>query len=355
MSRLKRDEDILEVWGLIWTDENLSQKDQSGLINLFIATVNKVKSSDTKLALVRYLTKNLDKVQLYDGEVFDELARFACRCYMKERGVEEAILDELQTLSLSLMLIAFGKDDASGLLKNRLFAVYESFSDRKMQDKILADLLEVFVANNVEVRMIFSKYAFLKKFVVENSNEAKKKKTTFKIYNSFFTDALLTRKDSIDSFSRQIERITGAIFPMIDMVFWFDMLTLDYFCLSKVSNETDFDVVIDEWCGYARGYGMSQQFKSMGGSVDPFSWNRRDYAEDVIKSMLVRNRQAEEETAKIVSVLLPELSANLIKYTKSRENKIGNSFSFNDELEQRLARLFRWGKMLRKVAAETNL
>lgn len=351
--KLRRDEDILEAWGLIWTDKHLSQKDQAGLVNLLVATIDRTKDNNTRLILIRYLVKNLGKVQLYDGEVFDELVRFACRCYTKECNVDGVILDELRALSLALMRVVFEKDDASGLLKNRLFAVYESLSDKKVQDKIFADLLEVFASDNAEVRMLFRKHAFLKKYIINDSGMAMKKKSVFRVYNSFFLDAISAGRDSVDSFSKRIEQITDAIFPTVDAMFWFDMLTLEYF--DKINGRADFDAVIDEWCGYVRSYGARQQFKSVGKSVDPFSWNKRGHTEEVIKDMLARNRRAEEETARIISVLLPKLSATLIKYAESCTNRTGSGFAFDDEPGRLLVRLSRWAKILQEVAKKKNL
>lgn len=355
LSKLKRNEDILEAWGLIWTDENLLQKDQSGLINLFIATIDKVKGADAKPVLVRYLINNLDKVQLDNGEVLDELVRFACRCYTKECNVDGVILDELRALSLALMRIVFEKDDASGLLKNRLFAVYDSLSDKRTQNKIFADLLRFFATSDVDIRTLFRRHAFFNGYIVKSSSAAMKKKTVFGIYNSFFVDSLLAGRDLAYSFSGRIEQITDAIFPTVDVVFWFDALTLEHFGFSEAKSQADFDAVIDEWCGYVRSYGARQQFKSVGKSVDPFSWNKRGHTEEVIKDMLARNRRAEEETARIISVFLPKLSATLIKYAESCTNRTGSGFAFDDEPGRLLVRLSRWAKILQEVAKEKNL
>ena len=187
LQSLENRREIFENWSLILSDKKLGQKNQAGLISVFIETYNKLGNTIDDWSgseFINILSKNIEKINFYDKESYEELLRFSLKFYelKQERKNNKEIFPpfELHDLFIKVMRCSLEEKGGPNYLTNRFFKITESY-----------------IENNPKV----DESEFLKVFLIDFLCELEKIDVDiYGIWNYEQICARLRRKTSEDNF-----------------------------------------------------------------------------------------------------------------------------------------------------------
>lgn len=286
LSSLNDVDEILETWNMILADKELSEKNQNGLIDVFIETSNKLPETlddFSRSTLLRMLSQNIDKINFNNIKTFKTLLIYSEEYYRQEKSYREDYgtlpITELKSIFMWLLRFAISdNNDYSKTYKYAFFDEIERFSKEIGAadfDKVfLRDLLHELEKIEVDVFDLWNfSGEYLKNIVVTRSRLEEKSlgHLTSIIFGIYIDYALyhIQRYDDLPIKTRRaLEKTTECILKEADPVFWFDMMTFCHRSFGQYPGKDTYCSMIMSWCINGRNYGESGRAQVFNNDID---------------------------------------------------------------------------------------
>lgn len=318
---LENRREIFENWGLVLSDEKLGQKNQAGLISVFIETYNKLGHTIDDWSgseFVNILSKNIEKINFYDKESYEELLRFSLKFYelKQERKDNKEIFPpfELHNLFIKVMRCSLEEKGGPNYLTNRFFKIIESYIENnpKVDEPeflkvFLIDFLCELEKMDVDIYGIWDNDFFRKRRVTRRAlQDEATRKNAVAVYESLYH---YVRRYALDYDEKRpriisiLEKSVENLLPECDPVFWFDIFTLTHRAFVKIENESTYYSMIVYWCKTGRDYGLMGRGFDISRSFYADDYNVEQSKESIKKEFEEKGLEEIKEACYLVGVI----------------------------------------------------
>ena len=318
---LENRREIFENWSLVLSDEKLGEKNQAGLISVFIETYNKLGNTIDDWSgseFVNILSKNIEKINFYDKESYEELLRFSLKFYelKQERNDNKEIFPplELHDLFIKVMRCSLEEKGGPNYLTNRFFKITESYIENnpKVDEP---EFLKVFLIDflcelekiDVNIYEIWNYNFFRKRRVTRRALQDKAtRKNAVAVYESLYHYVRRYALDYDDKRPRIIsilEKSVENLLPECDPVFWFDIFTLTHRAFAKIEDKSTYYSMIAYWCKTGRSYGLMGRVFSISHSFRADDYDVEQSKEGIKKEFEEKELAEIKEACYLVGVI----------------------------------------------------
>ncbi len=364
---LENRREVFENWGLVLSDEKLGEKNQAGLISVFIETYNKLGNTIDDWSgseFVNILSKNIEKINFYDKESYEELLRFSLKFYelKQERKDNKEIFPPfvLHDLFIKVMRCSLEEKDGPNYLTNRFFEITESYiennpkvDESKFLKVFLIDFLCELEKIDVDIYGIWNYDFFRNRRVTRQALQDKAtRKNAVAVYESLYH---YVRRYALDYDEKRpriisiLEKSVENLLPECDPVFWFDIFTLTHRAFVKIENESTYYSMIVYWCKTGRSYGLMGRVFNISRSFYADDYNVEQSKESVKKKYEEKGLAEIKEACYLVGVIdrwlwnpdeLKKLRDAIDKIRKDKVFKEENNEAYRlDDLESHIKAL----------------
>lgn len=321
LQSLKNRREIFENWSLVLSDEKLEEKNQAGLISVFIETYNKLGNTIDDWSgseFINILSKNIEKINFYDKESYEELLRFSLKFYelKQERKDNKEIFPpfELHDLFIKVMRCSLEEKNGPNYLTYRFFKITESYIENNPKvDE--SEFLKVFIIDflcelekiDVDIYGIWNYDFFRKRCVTRGALQDKaKRKNAVAVYESLY---YYVRRYALDYDEKRpriisiLEKSVENLLPECDPVFWFDIFTLTHRAFVKIEDESTYYSMIVYWCKTGRSYGLMGKVFNISRSFYADDYNVEQSKEGIRKEFVEKGEAEIKEACYLVGVI----------------------------------------------------
>lgn len=309
----------VDLWAMILNDEKLLEKNQRGLVALFLATVRNMDGGDSnipKTNLLMLMARNIERIDFADPKSYEDLVAYAIEYYQQRQNTyaknKQAKANNENTdpyppysqreLALNLLKIALGGNTRSlyDFLYFNTIKKYISQPDVNaagFAGDFLPDYINVVMENeSYDIRSLWQE---LPGWIITKDLLAKKEtwpesSALLKAYHdSIIPVARLDTKLSSRQ-ARVIDSITQNLLPNINLIFWFDIITFYNSGWGLDESKDNLHGQIRGHVSRGRNFGLVQSF----GLSDWIEDEQERY-----KSYATKSQSQDEETIFILGLI----------------------------------------------------
>ena len=349
LGSLKDNGEILETWNLIFSDKELINKNQFGLVELFIRTFDMVSQSKNtwhKSILLRSLCQNLDKINFNNIKVYQQLVVFSGNYYCleqqrRERNYCEFPPYELKEIFLKLLHMALENSDCFAAMHFTFFEQVNMLSNSKdvnredFTQNFLNDFFHELERSDVDVFDIWHGDYLNSITVTRKKLEDKRTRNftlaIFKTYDAFMRSRIYGNENSDSRKVYVLEKLTEYILKDTDPRFWFDMMTFCYWPFGECSGKTFYYSMIKSWCENERNFGLCGRLKTFVNDGTISMRDNKQSRNELNRKIQESDEKEFTETAYLVGVFNrwlwnPEECKKILKEIKTiRDERIFDS------------------------------
>lgn len=332
LSGLRHFEDQFKAWSSILSDEGLSKKEQTGLVKVYLETFDNIKNDKVgskRGSFLEILYQNIDKINLYDYDVFRLLAQFSIKSYLKIRTTayepETFWSDNIRKGIFQHLLRFTIQQNSHNIYGHILFdEVIEGLVNELNLRSLLFDIFKE--SENSKGITLFWTGAFWKKVYFDLQTLKSDNNNLQLQYASAYRDYLLhviqwnaEDKKACDN----LETITLLYLREIDPVFWFEMMTFMNQSWLLKSGEDEIESMIKSWCQRGCSIGQKGRVHTYVSDIeiDPL---HSEYSDNKIQNMMKNTFEMEiTKTKEALQVFEPSLKNKVwLKTVQTKAEKL---------------------------------
>ena len=238
LKNIKSQEELIEVWNSIFYDVEFLEKNQTGIIEMVIESVQKYEDDFIKNPildknrefipyLLSILCNNFNKINFSDINVFTKLVDYSLS-YFTIESHKKIYLDSQKTIFEKLFVYSLNRKSYLYFLFDHVNKFAQNKTSEFYQD-FFYDMFILLQKNGFDKYKDLWEVPFLKGHTItEQSITSDKAEFINAIFDGYFI--FIDRElGSSNPDKMSIEGITKNLFPNINMIVWFDLLTFYYF------------------------------------------------------------------------------------------------------------------------------
>jgi len=316
LNNLATNEEKLEVWSIILSDEKLSERNQLGLINAYTRTARSLEEDEnwSLASFTSMMSQNIDKINLYYPDEIEDLTVFGLEYFKKYKEYRETIEKSIYSypphaqleIYNKLLLKALSKDKRN-ILKYTFFKTVEEFANENdLISKIVQNLLyEVDDIDGLRETDILESYPKEWTVTTERLKDKLTKSTAssiLQVYRSWANHKVRFDERTSQDEAESIDIIHSLIFPSLADRLFCDVIVFYNSGWGSQEGEDSLHAQVRGFAERNRKFGL---WDSGGGGI---MTTVGEYKEEEIWKMLEDKRQhAEKNTVYILGLLFPWL------------------------------------------------
>ena len=308
----------VDIWAMILNDENLLEKNQRGLVERFLKTVRHMRGGDSNISktnLLMLMARNVEKIDFADPKSYENLVAYAIEYFQQRRDTraknQQKTKDEdrdpyppysQRELALNLLKIALSGNNNSlydflYFTSIKKYIAQDDVDEAGFAGDFLPDYINVVEENDsYDIRSLWQElpgWVVTQKLLQKDETKA----GAFALLKAYHGSIMQSARLDTNLSSRQarvIDGITENLFPKINLIFWFDIVTFYTSSWGTDEGEDSMHGRIRSYVTRTRKFGL---FQSLGIS----DWIEDEQARN--ESYVLKSQGQDEETMFILGLV----------------------------------------------------